>query len=179
MQKQAIKTYFHYNIKAEAIVLDSQYTFEGNFLAVCTSNASILIYKSPIQQTKIDDQDCNPVVEFNHPNKNNSYLRLAWSFFNSNVLVALSINKEVSYFELQKNSLKLVKSIKCDSVPIFASFLPSFQECVLCVGHSDGTIVLFNENLEQLSMIEAHNQSINWLSWERRLGISERNRWIS
>lgn len=53
MQKDTIKPYFHYYCKSEAIIIDSQYTFEGNYLAACTSNASILIYKSPIEQSSL------------------------------------------------------------------------------------------------------------------------------
>jgi hypothetical protein len=57
--------------------------------------------------------------------------------------------------------------------------LPSFEECILSVAYSDGTIGLYNQTLVELAVVEGHEQSVNWLSWERRLGVSERNKWIS
>lgn len=56
MQKDIIKPYFHYYCKSDAIVTDSQYTFDGSYLGVCTSGASILIYKSPVEQSALNEQ---------------------------------------------------------------------------------------------------------------------------
>lgn len=63
MQKDTtIKPYFHFSSKNDAVVIDSQYTYEGNYLAVSTSNASIIIYKSPTEQAVLDETNWSPVV---------------------------------------------------------------------------------------------------------------------
>jgi WD40 repeat protein len=103
---------------------------------------------------------------------------LAWSFYNASILAALSISKEISFFEFDKSTIKLQRSIKCENIPVYGAFYPSFRECIFSVGFSDGAIALYNDCLEEVFMVHEHKQSVNWLSWERRLGISERNRWI-
>ena len=41
-----MKPLFHYTYKEEAVILDQQYNYQGNLLAVCNSNGEILFYSS-------------------------------------------------------------------------------------------------------------------------------------
>lgn len=45
-EEPAISPLFHYAYKQEGVVLDQQYNYQGNMLAVCNSNGEILFYSA-------------------------------------------------------------------------------------------------------------------------------------
>jgi len=45
-EESIVKALFHYTYKNEGVILDQQYNYQGNMLAVCNSDGEILFYSA-------------------------------------------------------------------------------------------------------------------------------------
>ena len=64
-------------------------------------------------------------------------------------------------------------------IPLSLAFCPLDNEALLAVGQSDGSIVLFNEELKEVTSVAGHEEAVNSLAWDLRILSYEKNKWIT
>lgn len=76
-------------------------------------------------------------------------------------------------------ALNKINEKKFDYIATHLAWFPSTDTSLLSVGFSNGMIYILEANLSVMTEQIAHEESVNWLSWEHDFNNSSRNNWIS
>ena len=105
MDKEAIKPQFHYKYKSEAVILDAQYNYEGNILAVSTSNGEVYFYEAGNDEVNrdhiclhIEPAQYSTIAEHK---KWNALLKIAWSDPNFSMFATASVEKTITLYQFK------------------------------------------------------------------------------
>ena len=94
------------------------------------------------------------------------------------LFAAITITSQLELYLCHKDFISLSCSVKVPQIPQALAFCPIETEALLAVGLSNGSVLLFNDSLDQLSEIKAHNEAVTCLSWDHKIMSYERNKWI-
>ena len=155
MSEETVRPLFHYTYKHDGVILDQQYNYQGNMLAVSNSNGEIFFYSADGEEQNRDplySNDRKRGVE----KKSAAILKIAWSLPIFGYFASASINREIDLNHCGKSSITEIICRRVDYLPLSLAFCPTETELVLAVGLSDGSIAFFNEKLEEIFSICAH-----------------------
>ena len=172
-----VRPLFHYAYRQEGVILDQQYNYQGNLLAACNSNGEILFYSA-----ESEEQNREPVYSSDRKRsdrKNAAILKIAWSLPIFGYFASASISREIDLFTCSKSSIAEVVCRKMEYIPLALAFCPIETDPLLAVGLSDGSIVMLNEQLQQVAAASAHEEAVNCLAWDHRILAFEKNKWIA
>lgn len=172
-----VRPLFHYTYRHEGVILDQQYNYQGNMLAVCNSNGEILFYSAQTQE-----QNREPLFSSDRKRgsdrKNAAVLKIAWSLPIFGYFASASISREIDLFSCCKTSISEIICRKMEYIPLALAFCPIETQALLSVGLSDSSIVILNEQLNTLLSVNAHEEAVNTLAWQHRILAFQKNKWI-
>lgn len=173
-----VRPLFHYAYRQEGVILDQQYNYQGNLLAACNSNGEILFFSA-----ESEEQHREPVYSTDRKRssdrRNAAILRIAWSLPIFGYFASASISREIDLFTCSKSSIAELVCRKMEYIPLALAFCPVETDPLLAVGLSDGSIVLLNEQLQEVAAVSAHEEAVNCLAWDHRILAFEKNKWIA
>lgn len=108
-------------------------------------------------------------------------LKLSWSLPQlGRYLASSSIDKVINIYDFNHESTLKPKTIQLPCIPVCLAFCPWDERLVLAVGLSNGHLLIYDEKFEEpKENIEAHEMSINCISWENQIVVSnQRVEWV-
>ena len=148
--KEVVQSYFQYICKSYETILDSQYSHDGEFLAVATSTATLFVYRSQSEED-VEGSEQIPIAEYQSTNKNNSFLKVAWGLNKPSQLVVATIDREIKMFDIVKDKnnkgslpylVNRIRMRKFDNVATHMAFVPG--QDALTVGFSSGKLAVLD-----------------------------------
>ncbi len=111
---------FHYNYKSEGVILDQQYNYQGNLLAVSNSNGDILFYSAEGDDSREHIFTCDK----KKTSDRYAVIKIAWSLPIFGLFASASISREIDIYHCHKTSLSHYVCSRVDYIPLSLTFCP-------------------------------------------------------
>lgn len=99
-----VQPLFHYTYRQEGVILDQQYNYQGNLLAICNSSGEIFFYSAETEEQNREPLYSNDRKRTNEK-KNAAILKIAWSLPIFGLFASSSISHEIELFTCSKSSV--------------------------------------------------------------------------